>query len=410
MNNNTGYVDLNAKYIYKRLSDVNFDWSKIVIENPITKTSKDGSNTWVVSPPVYYAYNGPNGLVKLEIYFQAEKQRIWGIGGKWENAILKENQTVDNVEGYQVGYPMTSLNTVKCPTPTELETIKCFDQIWSITQKHVLDKCLEEDQRNPEVNATPKIPEGIHTQYIGVKQKAKKAKDDAAKMEVWKGFIKPTYSPTTIPDKTGNKNAPKVYDYSKPLKSYVDFVCFGGGTSGKPLKCDTKVRGPRNVEVNPKKYFSSMDNSIMGDAELVFKWLDLYWGGHGNASYKVSARLRVKELNFTPVTSSSLVSNQFLSPNVGNIGADDDSSNDDLGGGDDLYGGFKSPMGEPDDNDFNENNQTQTDLVEPVAAISIKSKKQAKEKEPEPEEEPKIEEKKPATKKIKERVNKTNNK
>lgn len=405
MNNNAGYIDLNAKYIYKRLSDVNFDWSKVVIENPITKTSKDGSNTWVVSPPVYYA--GPNG-VKLEIYFQAERQRIWGIGGKWEDKIPLPNRTVHNLEGYQVGYPMTSLNSVKCPTPNELETKKCFDQVWSITQKHVLDKCLEEDERqkNPDDKTPPKVPESIHTSYIGTKKKAKNAKDDAAKMEIWKGFIKPTYMPTSVPDKTGNKNAPKVYDYSKPWKAYVDFVCFGGGTSGKPLKCDTKVRGPRNVEVSPSKYFSTMDNSIMGDADLVFKWQDLYWGNHGTAPYKVSSRLRVKELNFTPVTNSSLVSNQFLAPNEAVAGADDSNSNDDndLGGGDDLYGSFKSPMGEPDDNDFNEANQVQTDLVEQVAAISTKSKKQPKEVEVEPEE--KIEEKKPVTKKIKERVKK----
>ena len=89
-----------------------FDWGKVIVEEPETHTFTKGNSTveWTTSKVYVLGENGE----KHPICFELAKQNLWGVNGIWPFGILREDQSVDKVEGFQIAYPLSS---VEKPTP-----------------------------------------------------------------------------------------------------------------------------------------------------------------------------------------------------------------------------------------------------------------------------------------------------
>ena len=87
--------------------DSNFDWSKVIVEEPEThKFTKGNSSVEWTTSKVYVL--GDDGH-KLPIYFELAEQNVWGVNGIWSFGTPKEEQSLDKIEGFQIAYPLTSL-------------------------------------------------------------------------------------------------------------------------------------------------------------------------------------------------------------------------------------------------------------------------------------------------------------
>ena len=84
-----------------------FDWGMVVVEEPETHTfTKGGSTVELTTSRVYVL--GDNGE-KLQIYFEVAEQDVYGLNGIWPIGTDNEDQSLDNIEGFQISYPITSL-------------------------------------------------------------------------------------------------------------------------------------------------------------------------------------------------------------------------------------------------------------------------------------------------------------
>lgn len=86
----------------------------------------------------------------------------------------------------------------------------------------------------------------------------------------------------------------KILDEIDPTKSsklYVKFQCFG---EGKKLKILTDVHDPQGNDIN---LLSGEWNKVNAKVNARIKLNDVFFGGHGNATCKASARLNVLEIS-----------------------------------------------------------------------------------------------------------------
>jgi hypothetical protein len=263
-------------YIFIGLKDKP-DWTKIVIEEPETNEFKKENQTIQWTTSKVYA-KGPNGS-KLPIYFQIAPQTIWGISGNWDMKLKKEDRTMDNIDGFQICYPMTTLDTKDDPTENEKITKSRFDKIWELTKDAGIKFCdlPEEDL---------KVPGPTSNSFAG-------AKDGGN----WKRFIKPMYEHSMIVNEKTKRKTP---DTTKPQKAYIKLDTRG---KGKKLACGTIITGPGNKNVRPEVYMSTEDTPVMGNAEPVILWDEIYWGQHGTNPHGGSAKIKLSEMNFTPKSS-----------------------------------------------------------------------------------------------------------
>ena len=270
-----------------------FDWSAVVVEEPVTHSFTKGETTieWTTSE-VYLP--GPNGE-KLSIYFEMAPQNFWGISGNWPFGTAQEDRTLDTIDGFQICYPLTSLSTVDNPTEAEKTTKHFLDQTWNITVDAMKRFCSVKDKKKR------KVPAPTYSAYATTRGD----KD-------WAYAVKPVYDYSYSMDQKTNK---KFVDKSKPQKTYIKFVTKGKGSN---IRCDTKVFGPGDKLVSPYKYMS-----VRGNAHPVIHWDGIFWGSHGQkASYGASVRLRVSEMNFTPTVDSSVPRRRMLAINTAPVEMD----------------------------------------------------------------------------------------
>lgn len=294
--------------------DDDFDFSRIVVGEPTTHSFTKGETTieWTTSD---VWVEGPNGE-HLPVYFEFAEQNFWGISGNWPLGTDPEDQTLDTIKGFQIAYPLTSLATVKNPTPAEAKTRQILDNIWEISVDAMKRFCSVKDK------SKRKVPAPTYSSYMA-------AKED----ENWEEAVKPIYAYSTSKDE---KTGKKFIDKEKPQKTYIKLIT---KKEGRDIQCDTKIYGPGDKQVSPFKYMGTPGkNSIRGDGHPVVHWDGIFWGSHGQkAPYGGSNRLRVSEMNFTPTTDSGVPRRRMLSSNT--APAEIDVSDDE---GDD---GFVHPMG-----------------------------------------------------------------
>ena len=153
-------INMQSKEIFVPLDSV-FDWGKVVVEEPETHTyTKGGSTVELTTSRVYVL--GDNGE-KLQIYFEVAEQNIFGINGIWPIGTLQEDQTRENIEGFQICYPMTSPSTVDEPTPAEIATRHTFNMMWETTVD-ALKKFCEKKKKDR------KVPSPTYNSYIACKE------------------------------------------------------------------------------------------------------------------------------------------------------------------------------------------------------------------------------------------------
>jgi len=171
--------------IFVPLGDKTFDWKKVVITPPTKHSFAQGSKVieWVTSDAYY---PGPNGE-KQSILFEIDEQITWGINGTWPMAIAEDKQDMTNIEGYQICYPLTSLNTVNEPTPREAQTKQIFDEIQRLTLESSIKFCLVKKEERL-------VPSPTFSSYVAAKEE-----------QNWTEFVKPIYEFPT-PKVNGKKN------------------------------------------------------------------------------------------------------------------------------------------------------------------------------------------------------------
>lgn len=286
--------------------ETDFDWSKVVVEEPISHSFTKGKRTieWTTSD-VYVP--GPNG-VKLPIYVELAQQKIWGVGGFWGIGVKPEDRNINNIEGFQIAYPLTSLTTVDNPTKSEKATKHALDQMWNLTVAAMKRFCSVKDK------SKRKVPAPTYSAYAT----AKTGKD-------WTYAVKPVYDYSSCKDPLTNE---KFVDKSKSQRMYIKFTTKGRGSA---IRCETKIHGPGDKPISPFKYLSSSGNTVRGIGQPVVRWEGICWGSHGQTSYGASVRLRVSEMNFTPTTDGVVTRRRMLASNTtpaGVVTCDDEATFD----------------------------------------------------------------------------------
>ena len=271
--------------------DSDFDWNTIVVTEPKSKSFNKGQskpqNQWV-SSDVYV--KGPNGE-KRPIFIELTKQFFSGISGVWPFGTDKDSRRLETLEGFQISYPMTSIDTMDCPTTEEIKTRKALDNVVKITLNALKKFCNKPRSERS-------VPPATFNAYITAK-----SEND------WSFAVKPIYDYTNTTDQqTGEKKK----DTSRPQRAYLKFITWGKGGNILSTTC---VYGPDDQVVNPLEYMWQPDKYVSGFGHPVVRWDGIFWGSHGQTGYGASARLHVTEMNFTPSEFNSMTSFRMLPSN-----------------------------------------------------------------------------------------------
>ena len=105
------FVKLNQKLNYNR----------VFIEKPKKLTFPNGNE--IHSSKIHY--KDKNGD-KTKLYFELETQYCFAISTTYKYGIKRNEQNINNINGYQLQYPLTSSETIKNPTCSEKHVFKIF--------------------------------------------------------------------------------------------------------------------------------------------------------------------------------------------------------------------------------------------------------------------------------------------
>ena len=265
-----------------------FDWNKVVIEDPISYSYNirgRRSSLETTTSKVYFDDNG----VKRQIFIELPEQFLWNVMEIHPLNLPEDRRSDDTLEGYQIGYPLTSISTVDNPTKDEQATNSAFDSMFEITCNAMKRFCSVK-------RSECKMPRPSYSSYATAK-----ADND------WSYAVKPLYDYQKSIDKNTGE---KFVDKSKPLKSYIKLFTRG---KGKRLTCLTDIYGPGDKKLHPKDL-----KKARGDYKPAISWEDVFWGNHGGNSHGASIRLKVIEMNFTPSKdyNRGVCNFRILSPNT----------------------------------------------------------------------------------------------
>ena len=293
---------------------------------PVTHsfTKGDSEIEWCTSEGRYINDDG----IKCEAYFELPEQYSFGTNACYPMTMAKEEKTPANMTGIQICYPMTTMKTIENPMKSEKDSQYVFDCLRDVTWKKMKELCddqIDDDDR--------KVPAPTYASYVTATR--------GKTVDISKA-VKPPYSFPMVTPKGQKK---KVEDRSKPQRAYIKFMTKG---EGRDMRCITSVYGPGDKKVSALKYID-----VKGKATPVVKWEGVFWGSHGQkAPYGASVRLRVAEMNFTPVTDGG-PRRRMLGPNLSvpeedDISDDEDTKNFPQNQGNEQDEGFVRPEGDED--------------------------------------------------------------
>ena len=269
------------------LEDQFFDWNKVIIEDPISNsyTPKGRSSFQETTSKVYFDDDG----VKRELFIKLAPQNFFGPNPTQPLHLRKDQQNEDTIDGYQIGYPLTSFSTVDNPTEYEQATKYAFDSMFEVTCKAMERFCSVK-------RSECKVPAPTYSSF------------GAAKVDGdWTYAVKPLYVyQKSVDENTGEK----IDDKTKPMKAYIKLKTRG---KGKNIKCLTRIHGPGDKLTHPKEL-----KDIRIEGYPVIQWEGVFWGTHGRNSHGASLRLKVNDMNFTPTKDDDrrLCKYRILSPNT----------------------------------------------------------------------------------------------
>ncbi len=219
-------------------------------------------------------YRMMNGVL-VDIYVQAPEQRVFGIT---PNYVAMKPKVPENFKGYQMTYPMCSLQTFKNKTKAEKAWYQFNDDVWTV----IRDFLLEEVEKD-----VPDLPAPTVNSFMG----CMKHKD-------YRKAIKPIYDFGNVKD-----SKPPRPDTDKPEKMYIPLH---GKVDNKTFefKNMTDVYTVNGKEFDYRRLIYSEQNKLTWDILPVFKLDDGYLGAHASNPHGASIKYLVKELCVKPVSSN----------------------------------------------------------------------------------------------------------
>lgn len=308
------------------------DWSKIVVEKPITSTfTKEGATISNCTSKVYYVDEGKKYKVLIEI----APQEVLGI---FESHIMSKPKTLNFLNGYQLTYPLNSFHTIEAPSEEELKTKVILDFIHKTSVIAVDKFCKEENDNEMKHDATQsQKPEKNRIDYISsLPESTRSQYTQASKRKKINTVVKSLYESTKMKDENSGQ---KVADPSKSKIAYLKFMTSG---TGHKMITNTDIYGP-NDKCMPIKSFVWINGdgyTKKGIAHPVLLWDRIYFGAHGNSPCGASNKVLIAEMNYTPSEVSTIKIPRCLEPNPSvatimeesmdeYIGFDDDEINND---------------------------------------------------------------------------------
>ncbi len=282
-----------------------FDWDRVVIEEPHMNKSKNNPHTWCTADIYYLDENGN----KLQIFFQLARQTIFGFNGSWDPKIEKKNRSLDNMKDITVGYPLTTKDTIKNPTPDEATSRERLYKSFEIVRDTFIKWC-DENQEDDTKHPLCSIVSGS---YLRAKAKYDKSKN----LTDWELFVKRPFSHPkkkdnegkTVLDKKTNK---PVIDDEKPERAYLKLACRG---EGEKMMIQTKVKGPNRSPIDPRDYITTDENLHIAETDVVVHLSNVYLGAHASEPHNVSVKYVISEMNYIPQSGGSAYGEEFL-PNM----------------------------------------------------------------------------------------------
>jgi hypothetical protein len=277
-------MSANVPTIY--VDNKDFDKSRLCVLDIKRNQSKKkpGAHPWFTSEGRYINNKGE----KCILYFNLNPQNIFGININYDMDVEKEKRTIDDQVGLQVGYPLTSRDTIDEPTKGEINTKEIFDSIYQVVWDKIDEMCKSGET---EYNGVT-IPGPTVNSYASAVMNGKKEK-----------AIKPIYVFSTSDDKNTGKKIP---DLTKPQRSYLKLLTIG---KGRDMKCTTRIDGPGNRRLS---YTDCIEKP--GNASIVCMWDGVFYGSHGAQTYGASIKIKICEMNFTPTSKGP--TRKFLQPNT----------------------------------------------------------------------------------------------
>ena len=172
---------------------------------------------WTTSKLYFLGDNGE----KLSIYFELAAQNLWGVNGVSPFSTVEYEQSQNDIEGFQICYPLTSLSTVEKPTPAEIATRHTLNMMWETTVDALKPFCEKSKKEC-------KVISPNYSAYMTCKEDGSCTNDEIT-YEDWKYAVKPIYNHSMR-----TKDGKKFIDPSKPLCAYIKLATNG---KGKHIKC-----------------------------------------------------------------------------------------------------------------------------------------------------------------------------
>jgi len=314
--------------------------------------------------------------------FPPPRQTCFALKPAFPNTLPKEardDKDPSLFEGIQLTLPVTSRETVTCPTDEEALYKKILDDIHEFAWKiYVYEASLPKDDKDKRAIENPSLPKRrIPPASASAFLAAKQDEDPLCALKPQYDMQNKVVDKVTVMDKTG-KNAIK--DPTKPLVSNIKLVTYGKGHN---MECKTYVYGPGNVQDKTGyKYINTLC-----EVESALNADSIYWGNHGSKPWGASVQIKAIDINVTPKLLGGdkprlLGRNEAPLPEVEEVDEQQTIADD----------GTAAEFTSPDDPD-DAPQSTQDTLASLVA--------EQKDPEPEPEpEEPKPKQTKPPTKRI----------
>lgn len=228
------------------------------------------------------------------LYIQAPTQRIGQFGIQYNFAMgapeeVKKN--ILNAEGMQLHYPLTSMQTVKEPTPEETAFRECLDKIWKLTCEHA-EKMWVEDKK---LKGNDRFLNGPSRNSIS------SVMGSDPEDRNWKEAVKFPYSPKKTKD--------GVIDHTKPLEMYMKML-----KTGKKEKLNILTRiyaKDEDGEMVPHNATQFVGRQGMITPVVMLD--DTFWGAHGTTSVGVSCAYTVVQADFEEMVSTKYVPEERIS-------------------------------------------------------------------------------------------------
>lgn len=241
---------------YIPLGSGNFDINKVRFSDikiyRITKRARPFNVTRIY---VNYAYT-PGKFDHLRI--EGEQGFTWGFKPYWPMEMLEENQTRDNIEGWETSVPLTNMDNIHEPTENQKSVIDIFDQLYETAYQYLLSKTDDPNMPGSSKLFLRSGPQGLKYPYA--KSYTKVPKDGKDPIEI-------------------------------PPKLYCKLITYSKNPSNT-----TRIYGPGNRLCPPAKY-----EGKKGWIKPVWWVQSIFLGSHGDKEIGASFQTKLYECNFIPL-------------------------------------------------------------------------------------------------------------